>query len=856
MYSSTRVRLKDLLGFSNPLAPSLFPREIKSIGWHIHTMRFAKVIVASLVIPMMILSAWAITAPSGGVEPLSGSIMAEPPDYVSGYGFDAVTQTMEDTNGFRYSYQDDGIIQLDLPWGYTTHFSFGLTADYLGSPEKRTALDYTWAWDTTIGVALNETGNLTGYTYTFVATNQDGVLGWDIRLDFSPTSRMKVTHTLENGYAQSLTDVNFWYLWDLRGTATPYLIETSAGTVEGPLYQAIPDDIHWVRLANQFQFDWRDALVDYENGHAYIGDGSVVGLGGVPILGISLELGDMTPGATVTIDPFFSGLEKTWDAAGDASASSPASWSPVGALAAGDNVTFDATSVTNCDWNVGIVLGNFSMLTGYSGVVTQSVDFGCVDFTLVQGTFTGSTSYTKTVYGNWSYPSGLISFNVLNLEMAGDGYTVTSNGGGVLLYTLTISNNTTMTSAVLSNNNDITIETGITLTITNANDRIIMDTFGGGVWTNNGIIDGAGYVQFIYYNIDTTIELGVLNNVRVQNRADGTGDRVFALNANAVINGYLTVDSAHASYTMEFDSSDYTLSVTGISTLGNRGIMTQGTGAWSFGSYDQSGVDSVFNQDATVTISGDFTVSDGIFNAFGDMIVPGDWDTATGDYANDDNVVYLTGASKTLAMNAADSFFNVTIAAGANYTMDDDTMVDRRATITGILYGAGDFKEPLPEFTSEGWPHACPLTLYEYTPTQTYWDTLDLVDPPYWLHLIDGVVTGVPNDNDTGLYEITLTLTWNDMVTYQNYTLIVCPELLSGADKTMLGVVLSIVLGFGLLVIGMTYKIPPLIVFSGLIWLISAVTVYKDISVEWAIIGIGLGVIVLASGGLQLVDEG
>ena len=249
-------------------------------------MEKGAIVVTLLVLPILILSAWAITGSQGAVEPQGSTILAEPPVYVDGYGFDPLTQTMEDTNGFRYSYQPDGIVQLDLPWGYTTYFSFGLTADYLGSPEMRTALDYTWTWDTIIGQALNETGNLTGYTYAFVATSQDGVMDWEIKLEFSPTSRMKVTHTLTNGYAQDLTNVNFWYLFDLRGTATPYTIETNAGIVEGPLYQEIPDSIYWVRLGNQFQFDWSDALIDYENGHAYIGDGAVVGLDGLPILSL------------------------------------------------------------------------------------------------------------------------------------------------------------------------------------------------------------------------------------------------------------------------------------------------------------------------------------------------------------------------------------------------------------------------------------------------------------------------------------------------------------------------------------------------------------------------------------------
>ena len=337
-------------------------------------------------------------------------------------------------------------------------------------------------------------------------------------------------------------------------------------------------------------------------------------------------------------------------------------------------------------------------------------------------------------------------------------------------------------------------------------------------------------------------------------RHDSSASRIFTLVNDTVIDAPVTIQSLHTSYTLTFNHGDnYTFETTGLITVQNRVIINQGTGAWSFGSYAQTGVSSVFNQGAALTIGGDFTVSAGIFNALGDMTVPGNWNTATGDYVNDDNVVSLTGASKTLAMNADDSFFNVTVSG--SYTMNTDTTVRQRATISGTLAGTGDFLEPEPEFTSIGWPYGCPGVLYEYEVTQTYWDTLAIYDGPYWLFLVDGVITGVPNDNDTGVHLISLTLTWNDMTTYQNYTIIVCPELLTSAEITMLGVGLSIVLGFGLICIGFFWKTPFLIAFAGFIWLFASVTVYKDISVGWTVISLGLGVIFLGVGGFLLVDE-
>ena len=819
-------------------------------------MKTGALVVTLLVVPMLVLSAWVLTGSQGAVEPQDSTILAEPPEYVLGYGFDPLTQTMEDTNGFRYSYQPDGIVQLDLPWGYTTYFSFGLTADYLGSPEMRTALNYTWAWDTVIGEALNETGNLTGYDYAFTATSDGGNMDWEICLEFSPTSRMKVTHTLTNGYAQDLTNVNFWYLFDLRGTATPYTIETNAGIVEGPLYQEIPDDIYWVRLGNQFQFDWRDALVDYENGHAYIGDGSVIGLDGLPILGISIELGDIEPGGTIILDPYFSGVERTWTAAADGIASNPARWTPVGVPATGDNITFDGSSTFNCNWNVEVTLGNFSMLTGYTGTVTPTVSFGCVDYLIASGTYAGNQAKNLTCEGNYSRTGGTVTNHYTRLIMVGDGTSI-SSASTHFFGTVTISANVSWQSSTLwvsgilyiGNDNTLTIETDKILNL-----QLYLFTKS---YTNLGTIEGAGtgYLFWSLFDKDFVVDFGTISCPLTLNVAgNAPTNRYFELDTNASFGSSLSIYSSHASYLCTFTHGvNHTLSVTGAVTLGNRAVITQGTGAWSFESYSQTGVSSVFNQGAELVIGDSFTVSDGIFHALGDMTVPGDWDTATGSYLNDDNAVYLTGASNTLAMHADDSFFNVTVSG--SYTMDTDTTVRLRATITGELLGTGDFKEPLPEFTSEGWKHACPMELYEYEVTQTYWDTLAIYDGPYWLHVVDGLITGVPNDNDTGVHLISLTLTWNDMTVYQNYTLIVCPDLLSESDQIILGVVLSLVMGFGLLGLAVWRNAPQLMVFSGLVFMFSAVAVYKDINLGWTMLSMGLGMLFLYSGGLQYANE-
>jgi len=437
------------------------------------------------------------------------------------------------------------------------------------------------------------------------------------------------------------------------------------------------------------------------------------------------------------------------------------------------------------------------MLTGYSGTVTQTASFGCVELKIVQGTLTGGTDYNITCEGNVTQGAGnTIPGDLLSITMTGDSVTFsvsTSNR----FHSLAFYGDTTVTSSATFVNlgETLTVDNSVTLTITPGKYLALTYWSATSELFNDGIITGSLILNLYAYDVSLTI--GTAENLNLGALNSATANHVFTLDDDMIISGSLSIASNHATKTTTLDTSisEYEISanIIYISTRGvltprnsvitttnsfellwDDGVVTQGTGVWSFGSYAQTGADSVFNQGATIMIGGDFTVSAGIFNAVGDMTVPGDWDTATGDYANDDNVITLSGTTKTLVMNAADSFFNVTVSG--SYTMNTDTTVRLRATISGTLAGTGDFIEPLPEFTSTAWLKVCPLTLYDYEVTQTYWDTLVIVDAPYWLDIYDGHIKGIPGDNETGLYNISLALTWNDMTVYQNYTLIVCPE--------------------------------------------------------------------------------
>ena len=736
--------------------------------------------IAILIVFVLTVSCIAIPFEISNSEDKTNSVstLTEIPEYVydDGYGYDNDTGIMEDNNGFQYSYQPDGIVRLVLPWGYTTHFSFGLTGDHLGTSQIRTALDYEWNWEIITEECLNETGELTGHSHSFIATNVNGKLDWSIAFEFKPNTQMKITHTLTNGYANTLENVEFWYLWDLRGTESPYTIETHNGIIEGPLYMETPDNIHWVRLGNQFQFDWHDALDTFSNGHAYIGDGNVLGLPGLPILGISIRIGSILSGESISVDPYFSGITRTWNALADSSASVDTSWSPVGIPATGDNITYDGTSVFNCNWNVEVTLGDFSMLTGYTGTVIQGTNFGLVDFSMAGGTFTADKSYTLTCSGDFTHTGGVVSTLVINLLFDSAGTSTWTTATNFRSNSLTANGNLVIAGNTqeIYGQPGLAVAVGKTLTL-NAGLNLVGTSCGIPV-TNLGTIAGASGLTLSLKTADTTWSPGIINcPVTMETRYSAIGNRALTLASNGAFGSTFAISSAHASYTFTLlHGSNHTLGVTGAFTLGNRAIMTQGTGAWSFGSYTQTGINSVFDQGAALTIGGDLTVSDGVFNAIGDMIVPGDWDTATGDYVNDDNVVTLTGASKTLAMHADDSFYNVTVSG--SYTMDTDTTVRLRATISGTVDGAGDFIEPLPEFTSTPELNLNIGEIWEYTIEQTYWDTVGHGSLPGWLIYETSTETFRAMPNATGSFLISVELTWNDMTTYQNFTIVVASE--------------------------------------------------------------------------------
>lgn len=1010
------------------------------------------------------------------------------PRAADGYGYDPATATFVDHNGFAYSYLPDGVVRLVLPWGYTTYFSYGLTGTYLGVAQKVTALSYSWTWTADAFEAFDANGNLTGYDYSFTATNS-ATLAWTIRLDFFSDSgqHMKVTHSVRNGYPAAILGAEFWYLFDLTHTPSPS-VTTHSGTYYPPLYADLPDSITWARLSNQFQFDWRDA--GWPNGHAYLGSGSVVGLP-VDILGVSLDLGEVSSGETVTVDPYFSGVSRTWAATGNSDSNTASNWSPAGVPATGDNITFDSTSVFNCNWNTAVTLGDFKTSTGYSGTISQSASYGAVGWYLNSGTFTGSLSYWVTVENNITKGSGgaitstTIRFNLtgatssiggsgamtlgalriygsctvygtFGITLAGVGiyvhtgasiiipstasmvlryYSTTAlfinygsiSGAGTFTFNLYQNNRyltpgtlscpvtfttiegsnasryvqltgplncgyLTMKSTDLAGVRTTTLKTGgyqvsfssISLnprgafecqsgspvrasanwdtsagtfipgtstvyltgtasTVKTATGESFYNLIVGGTYTtqsglncshllqvnasksltaasgntvtaddltNLGQIIGAGSLV-VEATDDRNITLGTVTTAptTLQLESGATDDTAFTLEASCSLGAGLTIESDHASYefTLFNDGNDLTLTGGDLSVASDANLLLTGgtvgladdfscagdlissatdyavtddcalsgsalvyggsfevdgvlnvTGAallnpTSFGLWAVrvlgSGSLSVTNlslsvaQDLYVGSGASLTVSDDIMSIGGNLTVLGDW-------TRGDNWLTMTGTG-TLEMVSTESFYNITIAVTATITMDNDTYVDLRATVLGTMLGAGDFIEPLPAFLTSPDLTATPLQVYNYSIDQQYWDALVIEDGPAWLTLYGSTLMGVPTEADAGPVNVSLSLTWNDMTVYQNWTLWVSYPVISESTDLTLQVVLALILGLAMLILGLAINQPIFTAFSGIIFLWAGLAVFAPLGFGWTAISILIGFATLILGGLQ-----
>ena len=398
---------------------------------------------------------------------------------------------------------------------------------------------------------------------------------------------------------------------------------------------------------------------------------------------------------------------KTW--AGGTTLFSTGTWSPAGTPTTGDNLIFDGTSSTSCTLDTALTFGTVSLNTGYGGTVTQgSVDIGSSDVTVSAGTLTGSSSQYWNCSGSFlNNGTGAIT-NTLRLVMQTDGKTISFKDTSQNPIYLRISGNTTINSNMdLKGPSTLIIDSGKTLTIATSC-TFFQRYYSGSVFTNSGSILGPGYIGFRLYDADMSITFGTISaSVQMDLHSASAASHTLSLGANATLGSTLSIASSHASNTLTLShGTNYTLSVTGLTTLGTRGIMTQGTGTWAFtGGYTQSGASSVFTQGGNVT-SGDVSISSGTTtgSASYTWTCSGAFSDTGGTFTSDVFKLIMTGASKVMTNNNGNITFNSlqisnnisTVGSGAWRVRTGTFTIDTNCTLSlGIgttfqqMYGYG-----------------------------------------------------------------------------------------------------------------------------------------------------------------------
>ena len=374
----------------------------------------------------------------------------------------------------------------------------------------------------------------------------------------------------------------------------------------------------------------------------------------------------------------------TWSAAANSSWSVDASWSLGHVPLAAEAVVFDATSVKNCQIDVDTnALYSFSINSGFSGVISNSASCDVTttsDITISAGTVTSVTTAVWTCGGNF-IQTGTITLSVFNLVMTGASKTLalaTFNA----IRSLTINGTVTTTSTNIMPTVIFTIGVGAKFTYSGSGKLFIGLALC--TYTNLGILEGSGVVDFYPTNSAPTLTFGTVNCPVLIDYPTGA-NRIVALGANAMLGSTLTINDAGEGHTVTLShGSNYQLQVAGLTTVSTRAILTQGTGAWTFsGGFTQSGVSSVFNQGGTVSAA-TIILSAGIYNGNGyELNVSGSLDSIGSTFSPGNSLLKMTGASKTL--KTAASLYDLTIDSGASVTLSASVTVTHTLTLTGIF---------------------------------------------------------------------------------------------------------------------------------------------------------------------------
>lgn len=286
-------------------------------------------------------------------------------------------------------------------------------------------------------------------------------------------------------------------------------------------------------------------------------------------------------------------VANTWIAAAPGNWSDDANWSLGHSPIAGEDPTFDGTSVNNCAANDDTPCGVLTIAAGYSGTITQSSDMYIGGYSQAGGTFTGLT--TKWVYcsGDFTQSAGTFTNGLSSLYFNTDAVLTKLSSGGIVH--LKTDSTITLSGTGLPTFYSITILDGGNLIIPSGKTAYMSFSAPSSKFINNGVISGDGTLIYkcvavsanpnVYLN-DTNTNIVFTNIVAV--------DFVFGLYTDGNIKS-LTISSGHAVNTCTLDLNGHSLTATTI-TVGTRGILA-----------NSAATDSVISCNSLDSSAGTFT---------------------------------------------------------------------------------------------------------------------------------------------------------------------------------------------------------------------------------------------------------
>jgi len=388
----------------------------------------------------------------------------------------------------------------------------------------------------------------------------------------------------------------------------------------------------------------------------------------------------------------------TWDG-GDAGnlASADDNWDTT-APDTGDTVVFNAGSKA-CTWDIAKTFGGFYINASYTGVITQTSTFGVSSFHMATGTFTGSISYYVMDSGDFIQTGGVISNNVLVVNMTGTSKVLSPFATGgvgsarVLFHEIHISGTITLTETcdaydtlIIDSGKTLSISTGKVLNHVNYLTPI----------SNAGTITGLGTLKETFAT-STALTMGTVQCPVWLLLNDGSAaSRIASLSANTSFASTVRVDSDHGTYTLTLNHGDnYTLNIGSTLTIGTRGAVTTGTGTWIIASLVETAASS------TLTLGGALVIGDLSLDA------PCNFDTFNGTFTPGTYTTYLAGKTGYAKLKSTQQFDEVNIygalttkrlyqssgrladhlvvATGATAYLEQNTYVMDSAQVAGTL---------------------------------------------------------------------------------------------------------------------------------------------------------------------------